>query len=167
MKAFTDLCAGMNMKDEQNRHDFYLLIRDEVKKYQASCRNLFVVKDSWRRGMAAHSSIPAWRIPWRGAWRATDHRAAQSWTQLKRLGTAQDFITRLYPPDLSIHLTVSSLNFNLEIVEAPHCPRNQVLNIQYLLLHFKVQFHLDLCDRLHFMTNLSSHFSRSLVGFVG
>ena len=41
MKSFTGLCAGMrNMKDEQNRHDFYLLIRDEVKKYQASCRNL-------------------------------------------------------------------------------------------------------------------------------
>ena len=117
--------------------------------------------------MAAHSSILAWRIPWRGAWQATDHRAAESWTQLKRLGTAQDFISRLYPPDLSIHLTVSSLNFNLEIVEAPHCPRNQVLNRQYLLLHSKMQFHLDLCDRLHFTTNLSSHLSRSLIGFVG
>ena len=82
-------------------------------------------------------------------------------------GTAQGVITRLSPPDLSIHLTASSLGFSLEIVEAPHCPSNQVLNMQYLLLNSKMHFHLDLCDRLHFMTHLSSHFSRSLVGFVG
>ena len=39
-------------------------------------------------GMAAHSSIPAWRIPMdRGAWQATIHRVAQSQTQLKQLST--------------------------------------------------------------------------------
>ena len=40
------------------------------------------------KGMATHSSILAWRIPWtEGAWQATVHRVTQSWTQLKRLGT--------------------------------------------------------------------------------
>ena len=36
--------------------------------------------------MATHSGILAWRIPMDGgAWRATVHRVAQSWTWLKRL----------------------------------------------------------------------------------
>ena len=30
------------------------------------------------KGMAAHSSILAWRIPWTGAWWATIHGAAES-----------------------------------------------------------------------------------------
>ena len=34
-------------------------------------------------GMATHSSILAWRIPWtRGAWQAIIHRATKSWTLL-------------------------------------------------------------------------------------
>ena len=34
-------------------------------------------------GMAAHSSILAWRIPMdREAWQVTVHRVAKSWTQL-------------------------------------------------------------------------------------
>ena len=28
--------------------------------------------------MATHSSIPAWKIPWTGAWRATVHGAAKA-----------------------------------------------------------------------------------------
>ena len=40
--------------------------------------------DPLEEGMATHSSILAWRIPMdRGAWRATVHRVAKSWTQLK------------------------------------------------------------------------------------
>ena len=36
-----------------------------------------------KEGMATHSSIPAWRIPMdRGAWWATDHGVAKSWTWL-------------------------------------------------------------------------------------
>ena len=31
-------------------------------------------------GMTTHSCILAWRIPWTGAWRATVHRVAKSWT---------------------------------------------------------------------------------------
>ena len=39
-------------------------------------------------GMAAHSSILAWRIPMdREAWQVTVHRVAKSWTQLKRVST--------------------------------------------------------------------------------
>ena len=39
-------------------------------------------EDPLEKGMATHSSIPAWRIPWRGAWGATVHGVAKSWTQL-------------------------------------------------------------------------------------
>ena len=39
-------------------------------------------------GRATHSSIFAWRIPIdRGAWGATVHRVAQSWTRQKLLST--------------------------------------------------------------------------------
>ena len=39
-------------------------------------------------GMAAHSSILAWRIPMdRGAWWATIHRVAKSHTRLKQFST--------------------------------------------------------------------------------
>ena len=42
--------------------------------------------------MATHSSILAWRIPMdRGAWRATVHRVAKSWTRLKCLATHLEF----------------------------------------------------------------------------
>ena len=38
--------------------------------------------------MATHSNILAWRIPMdRGAWQATVHGVAKSWTCLKRLST--------------------------------------------------------------------------------
>ena len=38
--------------------------------------------------MATYSSILAWRIPMdRGAWQATVHGVAKSWTRLKRLST--------------------------------------------------------------------------------
>ena len=33
------------------------------------------------KGMATHSSILAWRIPW-AAWQATDHGVSKSWTRL-------------------------------------------------------------------------------------
>ena len=40
-------------------------------------------EDALEEGMATHSSILAWRIPKdRGAWQATVHEAAKSWTQL-------------------------------------------------------------------------------------
>ena len=30
-------------------------------------------EDPLTKGMATHSSIPAWRMPWRGAWWTTIH----------------------------------------------------------------------------------------------
>ena len=40
-------------------------------------------EDPLEEGMATHFSILAWKIPMNsGAWRATVHRAAKSWTQL-------------------------------------------------------------------------------------
>ena len=47
-----------------------------------------VWKDSLEEGMAAHSSIIAWRIPWTeepGGLQGSIHRVAQSQTQPKRL----------------------------------------------------------------------------------
>ena len=41
-----------------------------------------VWKDPLEEGMATHSSILAWRIPWTGAWRATVEGVAKSGTQL-------------------------------------------------------------------------------------
>ena len=42
-----------------------------------------VWEDCLEQGMAIRSSILAWRIPMdRGAWRATVHWLAKSWTQL-------------------------------------------------------------------------------------
>ena len=38
------------------------------------------------KGMATHSSILAWRIPWTEGW-ATVHRVTKSQTQLKQLST--------------------------------------------------------------------------------
>ena len=47
-------------------------------------------EDPLEKGMATHSSILAWRIPWteensmdRGAWWATVHGVARSQTQLR------------------------------------------------------------------------------------
>ena len=46
--------------------------------------------------MATHSSILNWRIPKdRGAWWATVHGVAKSWTQLKRLNT-QAYLIKAY-----------------------------------------------------------------------
>ena len=40
-------------------------------------------EDPLEEDMATHSSILAWRIPMdRGAWRATVHGVAKSWTRL-------------------------------------------------------------------------------------
>ena len=46
-------------------------------------------KDPLEKGMTTHSIILAWRFPWREepGGGAAVHRVAESWTQLKRLGT--------------------------------------------------------------------------------
>ena len=45
-------------------------------------------EDPLKEGMANHSSILAWRIPTdRGAWQATVHGVAKSWTQVTKHST--------------------------------------------------------------------------------
>ena len=39
-------------------------------------------EDPLEKGMTTHSSILAWRISRRGAWRSTVHGVAKSWTRL-------------------------------------------------------------------------------------
>ena len=47
-------------------------------------------EDPLEQEMATHSSILAWRNPMDGgAWWATVHWVAKSWTQLKQLSTTQ------------------------------------------------------------------------------
>ena len=46
-------------------------------------------EDPLEEGVASHSSILAWRIPMDGgAWRATVHGAAKSWTRLNQLSSS-------------------------------------------------------------------------------
>ena len=45
-------------------------------------------EDPLEEGMATHSSILAWRIPWNErAWQATVHRVAKRQAQMKQLST--------------------------------------------------------------------------------
>ena len=47
---------------------------------QETCVRSLRLEDPLEKGMAAHSSILAWRIPMdRGAWWGTVHRVAKSW----------------------------------------------------------------------------------------
>ena len=40
-------------------------------------------EDPLEEGMATHSSVLAWKVPWtEGAWQATVHGLAKCWTQL-------------------------------------------------------------------------------------
>ena len=55
-------------------------------------KNLPAMREAWvqslghegplEKGIAMHSSILAWRIPWTGAWQATVLRVAKSQTRL-------------------------------------------------------------------------------------
>ena len=49
-------------------------------------------EESLEEGMATHSSILAWRIPWTDWW-ATVQRVTNSWTRLKRLSTYELLIS--------------------------------------------------------------------------
>ena len=39
-------------------------------------------KDALEKGMAAQSSLLAWRIPWTEVWSAAVHGVTKSWTRL-------------------------------------------------------------------------------------
>ena len=49
-------------------------------------------EDPLEKEIATHSSILAWEIPWTGAWRATIHGGAKSWTLNEQLSTAHVLI---------------------------------------------------------------------------
>ena len=67
-------------------------------------------EDPLEEGMATHSSILAWGIAMdRGAWGATVHRVARSWTRLKGLSTVQHKSPRGTGLDLSAWLHVKCL----------------------------------------------------------
>ena len=58
-----------------------------VMKNPSEMREMWVRPLGWEDalegGMTTHPSIPAWRVHMdRGAWWATDHGVAKSWTQL-------------------------------------------------------------------------------------
>ena len=57
----------------------------ETKKTQA--QSLLGQEDPLEEGMATHSSIHAWRIPWTEDPDRLVHGVAQSWTQLQQLNT--------------------------------------------------------------------------------
>ena len=46
------------------------------------CRFNLAQEDPLEKEMSTHCSIPAWGIPWRGAWQAIVHGVATSRTQL-------------------------------------------------------------------------------------
>ena len=60
------------------------LVAQTVKNLHAmqeTCVQFLGPEDPLKKGMATHSSILAWRIPMdRGAWWATVHVVAESWT---------------------------------------------------------------------------------------
>ena len=57
------------------------LVAQMVKNLPAM-QETWVGKIPWSPGVAAHSwNILAWRIPWKGAWRAIVHGVAKSQTQ--------------------------------------------------------------------------------------
>ena len=63
-------------------------------------------EDPLEKGMATHSNILAWRIPWTGAWRAAVHGVTKSQTQLspKWLSSLAEHFKILWPPHSKKHL---------------------------------------------------------------
>ena len=60
----------------------------QCRRHKRCGFHLWVVRMPPGGGHATHFSILAWRIPMdRGAWQATVHGVANSWTRLKRLST--------------------------------------------------------------------------------
>ena len=49
-------------------------------------------EDPLEKGMASHSSIVAWKIPWTGVWQSIVHMVAKNQTRLKQLSMH----TRIY-----------------------------------------------------------------------
>ena len=67
-----------------NRSTLFLLA--QTVKNLPAMQEIWIQSLNWEgppeKGMATHSSMLAWRIPYRGAWWAIVHRVAKSQTQL-------------------------------------------------------------------------------------
>ena len=55
------------------------MVKNLPEKEETQVR-LLIREDPLEKGMATHSSILAWRIPWTEAWWATVHGVTKSWT---------------------------------------------------------------------------------------
>ena len=73
--------------------NYRYLNKSQASLVTQTVKNLPAIRETWvqslgwedplEEGMASHSSILAWRIPMdRGAWQATVHGVAKSWTQM-------------------------------------------------------------------------------------
>ena len=71
-------------------------------------------EDPLKKGMATHSSILAWRIPWteRGAWQAWVHGVVKSWTQLSNSHTH----THTQFMHIHYHIAKKNTHFLLQIL---------------------------------------------------
>ena len=96
-----------------HRNKLYSVREGRTSLVVQTVKNLPAMQETWVRslgwedpleeGMATHSSILAWRIPMnRGAWRATVHGVAKSWTLSNCL---------LYLSRLTAYLEFSGFNF--------------------------------------------------------
>ena len=71
-------------------------------------------EDALEEGMATHSSTLAWRIPMdRGAWQATVHRVAESWTQMKQQARSHTHLSKWLREALNQALVTISLTLKL------------------------------------------------------
>ena len=63
----TGIPSGLVVKNPPAMH--------EIQKMQVCSLGQ---EDPLEEGMATHSSVLAWTVPWTGAWQATVHRVAES-----------------------------------------------------------------------------------------
>ena len=87
--------------------------------------DLLDLEDPLEEGMATHSNILAWRIPWREESGGQQSMGSQSWTQLKRLSTHAHTFSQLDVTDrvpatvkltlqFSILHSLERLNYNIK-----------------------------------------------------
>ena len=82
---------SISARDNVGAQQMFLLPSKQVSLAQVT-KNLPAMQETWvqsldwddalDKGMAPHSSIHAWRIPWTGGWWATFHGVAKSVTRL-------------------------------------------------------------------------------------
>ena len=132
-----------------------------VKKLTACWRRQrwfdpWVRKIPWRRKMATHSSILAWKIQWTGTWWATVHEFEKSRTWLRWLSRhAQSWGRRRIPISKNLWkpqteaLSFSERQVSLLLFKNKTCPNYKTNYISYLLLHSRLSPHLATLNNRH------------------